>query len=1008
MWRKIEERIRKWRGVLITAPILAGLVIAATSGGLFQLLEWAARDQLVRLRPREPVDPRIVIVTINESDLTKIGKGQIPDGILANLIEKLNAQKPRVIGLDLYRNLPVPPGSEALIKVFKSTPNLIGIEKAVGETVGSSPILKELGQIANADLILDADGKVRRGLLTVEDDDGNTKESLSVKLALMYLEKEGISLEVADPNRKHYKLGKAIFTPFTGNEGGYVGADSGGYQILLNFRGTLENFLTISITDVLENRIPSGLLKDKILLVGATGQSSNDFFFTPYSSSFFTSPKRIPGVIIHANLISQMVSSALEGRPLIKSWTKPIEWVWILTWSFAGATVRWKLLQATRLKKNLSPIWANINVSLVPVGGILLTTSYLAFLNGWWLPIVSPLLALTGSAIAIGGYHSLELQRQTRELEQEKADLEILLETTTEEKADLEILLETTTEHHHQVESVLQDRAEETKRESERKLSQFLDGMPIGVAVIDAMGRPYFANQKAQELLGKGVVPSATTEQLSEIYQNYITGTNQFYPTEKLPIVQALQGKRTTVDDIEIHLENKIIPIEAWGTPIYDESGNIAYALVAFADITERKRAQQELKQAEEKYRRIYENALEGIFQSTPEGRYLSANPALAQIYGYDSPEELIETIVNIEHQLYVDANRRNDFIRLMEEEGGVSGFEFEVYRKDGSIIWINQNARAVYDDNGVILYYQGFSEDITERKRSETQRIEFTKQLYQLNKANERFVPRQFLQLLNKESIVDVQLGDAVQQKMSILFADIRNFTTLSEQMSIEDNFKFINAYLSRMEPAILENHGFIDKYIGDAIMALFSGDADNGVKAAIDMLKRLTEYNTTRTRPERPPIQIGIGINTGSLMLGTVGSPNRMDGSVISDAVNLAARLEGLTKYYGVSLLISHHTFLRLNHPLQYAFRIIDRVQVKGKSEMVSVFEIFDADPPELKDAKLATKSIFEEAIFLYNMKLLSRATQLFKDCMDINPEDKVFQIYLSRCQEAQTNDP
>ena len=993
MWRKIEQRIRKWRGVLITAPILAGLVIAATSGGFFQLLEWAVRDQLVRFRPREAVDPRIVIVTINEQDLNNIGKGQIPDGILANLIEKLKAQKPRVIGLDLYRNLPVPPGDKELIKAFKSTPNLIGIEKAVGETVGSSPILKELGQIANADLVLDADGKVRRGLLTVKSDEGNTQESIAVKLALMYLEKEGISLEVVDPDRKHYQLGKAIFTPFTGNEAGYVGADSGGYQILLNFRGTLENFRTISITDVLENRIPSGFLKDKILLVGATGQSSNDFFFTPYSSSFFTSPKRIPGVVIHANIISQIVSSALEGRPSIKSWTQPMEWVWILSWSFAGATVRWKLLQATRLKKNLSPIWANINVSLIPVGGILLTINYAAFLYGWWLPTVSPLLALTGSAIAIGGYHSLELQRKTRELEEEKADLEIMLETTTE--------------HHNQVESVLQYRAEETKRESERKLSQFLDGMPIGVAVIDAMGRPYFANQKAQELLGKGVVPSATAEQLAEIYQNYIAGTNEVYPTEKLPIVQALHGERSTVDDIEIHLENKITPIEAWGTPIYDESGNIAYALVAFADITERKHAQEELKQAEEKYRRIYENALEGIFQSTPEGRYLSANPALAQIYGYDSPEELIETIVNIEHQLYVDPNRRNDFIRLMEQEGGVSGFEFEVYRKDGSIIWINQNARAVYDDNGVLLYYQGFSEDITERKRAETQRIEFTKQLYQLNKSNERFVPRQFLQLLNKESIVDVQLGDAVQQKMSILFADIRNFTTLSERMSIEDNFKFINAYLSRMEPGIIENNGFIDKYIGDAIMALFSGDPDNAVKAAIDMLKRLTEYNTTRTTPERPPIQIGIGINTGSLMLGTVGSPNRMDGSVISDAVNLAARLEGLTKYYGVSLLISHHTFLQLHHPLQYEFRIIDRVQVKGKSEMVSIFEIFDADPPEIKEAKIATKSIFEEAIFLYNMKLFSRATQLFKDCMDINPEDKVFQVYLIRCQEAQANE-
>ncbi len=154
----------------------------------------------------------------------------------------------------------------------------------------------------------------------------------------------------------------------------------------------------------------------------------------------------------------------------------------------------------------------------------------------------------------------------------------------------------------------------------------------------------------------------------------------------------------------------------------------------------------------------------------------------------------------------------------------------------------------------------------------------------------------------------------------MSILFADIRDFTTLSERMTPEENFKFINAYLSHMEPAILDNNGFIDKYIGDAIMALFSRSADDAIKAGIDMLHRLAKYNTKRTNPERPPIQIGIGINTGSLMLGTVGGQTRMDGTVIGDAVNLASRLEALTKHYGVSLLISHHTFQCLRHPVEY----------------------------------------------------------------------------------------
>jgi len=227
---------------------------------------------------------------------------------------------------------------------------------------------------------------------------------------------------------------------------------------------------------------------------------------------------------------------------------------------------------------------------------------------------------------------------------------------------------------------------------------------------------------------------------------------------------------------------------------------------------------------------------------------------------------------------------------------------------------------------------------------------------LLQLNQAFERFVPSEFLQFLNKQSIVDVQLGDQVEQEMSVLFSDIRDFTTLSEQMNPEDNFRFINSYLSRISPVIREHQGFIDKYIGDAIMALFSGGADNAVKAGIAMLNKLVEYNQHRMASGYKPIQIGIGINTGLLMLGTVGEPNRMDGTVISDAVNLASRTEGLTKNYGVSLLITHQTFKRLQNPTDYAIRRIDEVKVKGKSEYVTIYEVFDADPPELKAAKLA----------------------------------------------------
>ncbi|MFB2967575.1 AAA family ATPase [Aerosakkonema sp. BLCC-F183] len=269
------------------------------------------------------------------------------------------------------------------------------------------------------------------------------------------------------------------------------------------------------------------------------------------------------------------------------------------------------------------------------------------------------------------------------------------------------------------------------------------------------------------------------------------------------------------------------------------------------------------------------------------------------------------------------------------------------------------------------------------------------------LNRAYERFVPSQFLQFLDKSSIVDVQLGDQVQLEMSVLFSDIRDFTTLSESMTPEENFKFINSYLSRMEPVITENHGFIDKYIGDAIMALFSGEADNAVKAGIAMLNQLPQYNQYRANCGYVPIQIGIGINTGSLMLGTVGGQNRMDGTVISDAVNLASRVEGLTKNYGVSLLITEQTYSRLTNPAKYGIRTIDTVKVKGKSQRVTVYEVFDADLPEIKEGKLTTLSLFAEALSLYGEGKFAEAGRLFADCWQQNPGDRVAKIYLERCQ-------
>lgn len=280
--------------------------------------------------------------------------------------------------------------------------------------------------------------------------------------------------------------------------------------------------------------------------------------------------------------------------------------------------------------------------------------------------------------------------------------------------------------------------------------------------------------------------------------------------------------------------------------------------------------------------------------------------------------------------------------------------------------------------------------------------RIRVHLELSKINLAYGRFVPQEFLKFLNRDSIVEVQLGDQIQQEMSVLFADIRNFTSLAEQMTPEENFRFINSCFSRLEPAITNHHGFIDKYIGDGIMALFSGTADDAVLAGIDLLHRLDKYNQNRTRMSYDTVRIGIGINTGELMLGTVGGVNRMDGTVISDAVNLAARIEKLTKDYGVSLLISDDTLQRLADPDKYSIRRIDRVQVRGRSEPVTVYEVFDADPVAVQDQKWATKTTFEQALYLFEMHQWDVAAALLSDCIEQYPEDRVAKIYYERCEQ------
>ena len=271
---------------------------------------------------------------------------------------------------------------------------------------------------------------------------------------------------------------------------------------------------------------------------------------------------------------------------------------------------------------------------------------------------------------------------------------------------------------------------------------------------------------------------------------------------------------------------------------------------------------------------------------------------------------------------------------------------------------------------------------------------------LDKINRANARFVPRQFLDFLGKDNITEIQLGDQVQQEMTIMFSDIRDFTSISETMTPKENFDFINNYLGYMEPVIRHNNGFIDKFMGDSIMALFPERSEDALNAAIEMRIKLLEYNEIIGQFGKPAIDAGIGIHTGLMMLGIIGGEGRMDSTVISDAVNLASRLEGLTKIYGGSIIITEDTLIKLSDPSQYHFRFLDVVKVKGKKEAIYIFEIMDAEPEKIRNLKLQTKDDYNKALQFYKKRDFSKALQIMQSIESINPHDKTIKIYMNRC--------
>ncbi|MEO1218150.1 MAG: ATP-binding protein [Bacteroidota bacterium] len=273
---------------------------------------------------------------------------------------------------------------------------------------------------------------------------------------------------------------------------------------------------------------------------------------------------------------------------------------------------------------------------------------------------------------------------------------------------------------------------------------------------------------------------------------------------------------------------------------------------------------------------------------------------------------------------------------------------------------------------------------------------------LHNINAATGKFVPRSFLQTLGYESILELRLGVNVEREVTVFFSDIRSYTSLAESMSPDQNFRFVNAYSSRMGPIINQYKGFVHQYLGDGIMAIFLGSGKDALKASVEMQITLSNYNMEREKKGKIPVRVGMGLHTGKLIMGIIGDKERMEPATISDTVNTAARVEGLTKHFGVNILLSEFTRLQLGDDHGYKIRFLGKVMPKGKNKAIGLYECFDGDSIEIRQKKESTQELFEKALTAYFAKDFDTALRSFAEIIRFNPDDKPASMYLLKATE------
>ena len=363
----------------------------------------------------------------------------------------------------------------------------------------------------------------------------------------------------------------------------------------------------------------------------------------------------------------------------------------------------------------------------------------------------------------------------------------------------------------------------------------------------------------------------------------------------------------------------------------------------------------------------------------------LRKNPGILLKIGLSGQSEIITDLSLLKEKGIIETNVHSLIYAAMKVKHRImgaiilAGKEVEQYSAAHLKLLVTLALQSSTAIESAMLYEKNIRE-VREREEA----------ILRIHEVTKKFVPNEFIRSLGKETLTDVKLGDQVEKIVTVLFTDIRDFTTLSEKMTPEENFHFVSSFNARLGPVIRSNNGFINQYLGDSIMAIFPDNPEDALHAAVGMQKAVHELNEERKLKGLAPIRAGIGMHTGSLIMGITGDEFRMDAATISDTVNTAARIESLTKFYKSPLLLSDHTLQYLNGQGSFHFRHLGNVRLKGKNNLLTIIECINGFDEMQFERKLQTLSLFNDAMNAYHDQQFENALQMFQNILTTDPED------------------